>query len=173
MDLTEFFITFPRKKVAPQVTRRELVSAALSELEGASAAREGRRALRLSDLGELPDEILSTLIPQHSPDRPAWEQDGQLYIQPPQRQKPQALLPLEPAILFCFRQIDGLQTLGQIAESLANLMDWEPAKAFAYLRGFFLTLVFYQACIPRNPTTTRQTTGDSLANHQEQERADV
>ena len=151
MDWTEFFVSFPRKKVEVNVSRRELAAAALMELEVANAAGPTRHAFRLADLGDMPDEALGELIPQPSPERPAWEEAGFLCVRMPGREKPQHLLPLEEGVQFCFRQIDGVSSLSQIARRLGAKMGWEAQKAFGYVRGFFLSLVYYQVCLPRNP----------------------
>jgi hypothetical protein len=151
LDWTEFFVNFPRQKLPAKISRRELLSAMLSELDGTTSITGGKEAFRLNDLGDLADEHLAPIIPWLVPDIGLEEIDGVLWASPGADQKPLQLFPLQGAIQLAFEQFNGDRSLGEIGALLANAMDWDQSRGFSFVRGMFLSLVFAQVCFPKNP----------------------
>lgn len=51
---------------------------------------------------------------------------------------------------FCFNQVNGQNSLKEIARAVASEMGLPFERAFALTRGMFLTLVRAGVCLPAN-----------------------
>ena len=142
------FENFPRQPLSFPVTRRHLLSAISRELLVRSEREDGMNAPRLSDLGVLPDDQLSALIPLIIPDTKILVKEGFIWGKPPKAVRERKLIPYPSPAVTAYNQFNGMTTLQTAAEILARELQWEPAKSFAYSRGVFLWLVWNGVCRP-------------------------
>lgn len=146
----EFLVDFPRGKLPIAVSRRQFFSAIISELEGMNRVSEGGQALKLADLGDLPDERLKGVIPLISPDCEVWVDKGFIYTYSRSKERPIKLFPEDSQIRFVLDLFNGTHTLSEISHRLVKKSGWESDQAFAFVRGVFLSLVFVRICFPVN-----------------------
>ena len=122
------FAAFPRARLTLKWHRRQMLTSLATELRVRSDQSRGGSAMKIPDLGLLPDEILEIMTPRLGSD----------YM----------VEPLDPPFARTVSLIDGQTTLGQIAERLARECSWDRGHAFRYARGVFLHLASQGFCLP-------------------------
>jgi hypothetical protein len=144
------FENFPRSPLPEMVSRRELFSAILTKMAAETHKNHGQSVLKLSELGEWPDEKIAALIPVITPNSRISIKDGFVIGQPPRSDRSYKLFPLRSPALTAFNLINGLNTLEQVSVQLANETGWERPLCFAYSRGLFLALVVAGLSLPKD-----------------------
>jgi hypothetical protein len=147
----EFFVTFPRQPLPANISRRELFATLLAGMQAESAKQDGQAVFRLEDLGALPDVDLATIVPIIPLDCQIRPNEGFYWARTSKSVKARQLFLAEPAIEFVLSMINGMASLGDISQKLAARMNWQEERAFAYVRGLFLSLVFVHVCYPNHP----------------------
>ena len=144
-----YFITFPRRDLVFQLTRRGLFQQAALELAVSKGEQRGGVGHSLSRLGSLPDADLAGLVPGIIPGSRITVAKGWVWGQSPEMTQPYRLFTPDPATLCAFNGLNGRTSLQTIADQLSTTMSWEMAHAFAFSRGLFLHLVQLRLCLPQ------------------------
>jgi hypothetical protein len=133
-------------------SRRSFLPMLLREIAVTIQSAQGTPTHQINELGDLPDDELAAIRPIINPICRIHVADGQVCSQP--RDKEDAPLrvhfPTAPENLAVFNRINGQQTLGEIAESVAGQFGWEPERAFSHTRELFLALASYLVAVPQN-----------------------
>jgi len=145
------FEKFPRRELPFWVSRRQFFSALLEELRAYGEAP----AFKMSELGTWSDEQLADVVPKRVNGTKIFLQDGMIYSQSSPANKPVKLFSIESPALLAFNQMDGRNTLLQIASYLAKKTHQSDEWAFAYVRGLFLYLVVGRVCFPMHPPSQK------------------
>ena len=106
--------------------------------------------MRISSLGVRRDEDLYELVPKIVPDCQITLKDQQVWGQPSGATRRTVLFDCDDLSSFTFNQINGKNNLQWIAQAVADYASFPFARAFAYTRGLFLTLVQNRVCLPIN-----------------------
>jgi hypothetical protein len=144
---------YPRQDLTLRCSRRTFFRALFQEAVVINDALKGKPGFRITELGQLPDDLLAGITPLRNPDREIYLEGGHVWA----RTKSKATAPVklfatkERSKLSCFNLITGEHTLGEIAQRLAEEMDWDEPAAFAHLRDLFLTLAAHAVCLPKDP----------------------
>lgn len=140
-------------------TRRGFLPALLREAIVTMGVLHGGDGRRLSELQSLPDEQLAAIKPVLNP---AYEISVEAEDVLARYKPTDATVPLftvtDTATLAAFNLFDGRHTLGEVGARLADQMDWDEAKGFAYTRDLFLRLVQDLIFVPKDaPPATDHT----------------
>ena len=141
---------FPRQELWHGITRREFFECLPVELELVAGRAQGASAMPLSILGCLTDEQLADFIPAVRPGVEISLRAAEVWGRPPGSSKPALLFRNDPHSACVFNQINGSNSLRQIALVFQQHSGLPFGRAFAYTRGFFLTLVRCGVCLPVN-----------------------
>jgi hypothetical protein len=111
----------------------------------------GKPQLRLMDLSNLPDHVLSQIKPVISDGTEISLVDGYVAARRKASEKSRNVLELNPENLFVFNRFNGATTIDDIADGLSRAMSWDRQQAFDYTRSVFLRLAQFGTCVPGNP----------------------
>jgi hypothetical protein len=133
-------------------SRRSFLPMLLREIAVTVRSAQGTPAHQINELGDLPDEALAVIHPIINPITRIRVIDGQVCSQRKGEEKAplRVHFPTTPENLAVFNRINGQQTLGEIAESVAAQFGWEPERAFQHTRELFLALASYLVAVPQN-----------------------
>lgn len=146
---SDAFDTFPRGRLSLKWDRRKVLSMFATELRVLADARHGGSAYKLSDLGNLPDDLLELMTPVIVPGCTITERQELMWGGFARSTRRVRLFSAaSPARRVC-ESFDGRTPLGVIGRRLAEETGWEPTRAFAYTRGVFLHLVTLGFSLPR------------------------
>ena len=137
----------PRRPLTFNVTRRELFRSLKSEAER-RRSRGDLPAYKLKTLGTLADQELASMIPALVDGCRLSVSDGMIWGWAPTDQAPRKLFPAARTNLLILQAIDGLSTLGEIADWVAEETQLQE-HSFAYARAIFLQLVTASMAAPR------------------------
>lgn len=143
------FEEIPRKALPIPIARSKLLSAISVELSTESQKTEGKKVMRLSDLGSCPDQELKPVIPTVLPESKIMIKGGDVYGESPVTGKSYRLFALDSCALTVFNLFNGSTTLETISKTLAQETGWTQERSFAYTRGVFLALVAAGLCTPK------------------------
>lgn len=143
------FELFPRRRLNFRYDRRGLLSHLASSLEAVEGREQGKQAFSLAELGEWPDGDLAELKPALVPGCRITLEGGFVCGQPPGEKTARRLFPQNTPAQVAFDAFDGQTYLDDIAAEVAAATGWDAARAFAYTRGLFLTLVLAGVCQPQ------------------------
>jgi hypothetical protein len=149
-DLPHDLEHFPRQELTMGLTRRQFFSTLLIESRLRLNRAQGANAISLSSLGKMPDEALEEMIPGIPLDCKIFVKDQGVWAQPSDRRGATRLFPIHPINSFIFNQMNGKNTLHQIADQLCERFTLSEERAFAITRGVFLVMVQAGACFPQN-----------------------
>ena len=150
-DLGEYaFEQFPRQPLIFKTKRRQLVSTLREYLHVSALENKGVPAYNLSNLGVLPDDQLGQIVPEILPSSNISLKDEFVWGNRQQNPQPIRLIPAKEPALTTFNLFNGIHSLNDISQKLAQEMGWETEYSFAYARGLFLWLVLLQVCQPKN-----------------------
>ena len=141
---------FPRQKLPVQVNRRQFMRDLLNELRAARAGRTDHPALKLRDLGEMPDAELSWIVPVQIPGCVIATREDYISGRPAFSPSEIRLFSLDSPAAWVLRMFDGNRTIADTARSMAEYMDWDKNRAFDYVRGIFLQLVLNKIMMPKS-----------------------
>jgi hypothetical protein len=122
-------------------------------LAGESAAMadelRGKRQLRLGDLPSLTDEVVAQIVPAIVPEAMVEIRDEHVFV----RLTTGGVVSLFSCTdedTLAFNRFDGMTTIAQASEELAESMSWSREQAFTRVRGLFLRLAGLGVCVPTN-----------------------
>lgn len=141
--------SFPRREVAFEFSRRELLRLIQAEMQVYEDETKGIPGYRLADLGQAPDAYLAQVVPVIVPDCRISVDQGLVWGKLPEWPKPQPLFPLDTAVTQAFNLFNGYNDLGTVGLQLARDLHWPEAESFALARGLFLHLVQRRICLPK------------------------
>jgi hypothetical protein len=147
-DARYAFEKVPHGRLAFKTGPGKLFPAVLSELQAYNHKVDGQAVLKLSDLGNCPDDEIARMIPAVVPNCQISLVDDHVYGQPPLAARPFELFPIDLPAAAVFNQFNGMTTVAEASANLAAQTGWEPERAFAYTRGLFLWLVLAGICLP-------------------------
>lgn len=142
--------TFPHQKLPMQVNRRQFMRNLVNELRTVRAGRTDHPALRLCDLGEMPDAELSRIVPVLTPGSEIIYRDQFVYGRCESFASATRLFPFDSPDAFILRLFNGERTIADISRELAQRMGWEEGRAFSSVRGVFLQLVMDKMIMPKS-----------------------
>lgn len=137
----------PRRPLTFTVSRRELFTSLKSEANRWRSQDE-LPAYKLKALGTLADEELAGMIPALVDGCRLSVSDGMVLGWTRDDHAPRKLFPATRANLLALYSIDGLSTLGEIADWVADETPL-PERSFACARAIFLELVMARMAVPR------------------------
>lgn len=143
------FEKVPYRKLDFRLTRRQLWASMSANLQVYSGKGEGGSAYKLADLGDLPAEKLGAVIPEVVTGCAITVSADFVWGQPPDKDQPIKLFPLNSPALTAFNMINGENALLEISRRLSEGSGWDMAFSFAYARGLFLALVLVGVCLPK------------------------
>jgi hypothetical protein len=141
----------PTQDLSFPVSRRRFLPLLLKEAVVTLGMFQGKQALRLSDLGKLPDEELALIVPMVNPACEILVEGGEVLARWRESDTVARLFALDDAeSLFAFNQFNGRHNLGDIGLRLASEMGWEEEAGWEPARALFLKLVSMLVCVPKN-----------------------
>jgi hypothetical protein len=148
-DDVEFdFAAFPRGDLAIRIDRRQLLRSVVTEMRVAEGKSQGGKAMRLAELGTIPDEHLAVIRPVIVSSCTVEESNGFAWAKLGTFGPRLKLFPLEAPARQLFMAFDGGTSLGELAIRLAEETGWDASHARAYTRGVFLHLISRGVCLP-------------------------
>jgi hypothetical protein len=157
-DLNEF-TKFPYAELAYQIDRKQFFRSMRKELN--LLVTDGKRK-KISELGVMEEDELSKLIPRIIPGTKISFQDQCVWGVTPDSSQKIKLFMADPLSIPVFNQINGHKSIGRITLEAAALGNLEPAYAFRFVRGLFLTLVLLKVCLPINIPSSYEKTETCL-----------
>lgn len=111
----------------------------------------GKPQLRLSELSDCPQHVLSRIKPILLPGAQAAVSKQQVTTRYEQVKTVVSVEHPDQATKFLIDRIyDGQKTIGQLTSELAANMSWDEQQSFGCARDLFLKLVKAGVCIPSN-----------------------
>ena len=142
------FEQFPRGEIRLSTPRRRFLADLMAEIHVHNKKSEGHVGRKLSDLGSWSDEDLLSVTPMIIPGCKI-EMDGDYLSGTSVGGRPVLLFSKGSPAFLVYGLFDGVNSLDEIADTLARQTGWEAEKAFAYTRGVFLSMVVLGLCQPR------------------------
>ncbi|HRQ42013.1 MAG TPA: hypothetical protein PLD25_29185 [Chloroflexota bacterium] len=140
---------FPRREVAFQFSRRDLLHLIQDEMRVSEDEARGIPGCRLADLGQVADDYLAQVVPVIVPECQILVAQGWVWGRLPSWPQPQPLFALDTAVTQAFNLFNGRNDLGTIGLQLARDLHWPEAESFTLVRGLFLHLVQRRICLPK------------------------
>ena len=142
------FENYPRESLDIPVSRRALLSALAVNLAAQSKEINGEPVFKSSQVGILPDEEFAILKPVVIKGCQISIQDDFVCAKPCSAFDFIPLFPMDAPALAAFNQFNGMTTVAEISQALAEKTGWDVGRSFAYTRGLFLHLVMESVCCP-------------------------
>lgn len=137
---------------SPEIARRRKFFRRLaSDTVALSDEMAGVTQCRLSELPQLADIDLGTLVPLILPGTMIDVQNGQVVARLHDTDEWKILFTPEKANTEIFNRFDGQTSLAGVTQELAVSLHEEPAATLARVRTLFLHLVALGICVPANP----------------------
>ena len=149
MSIDEMFESFPHKALPIPIARSRFFSAVVEEMHAHSEKLDGKRVLKLSELGNYSDDDLQPIIPMIVPKSDISLKDGHIVGKSAMTGQSYRLFSVSSPALIVFNMINGNNTVKTISEALAKETEWTTERSFAYTRGVFLSLVIAGLCVPK------------------------
>lgn len=130
--------------------RRRFFRLLARETLAAADELRGRPQLALTQLPTLPDEALAGLVPKFLEGVRVVRDANELRAHRPKGDVPVHLGGANEAACLCLDSFDGKNSLSTVSRQLACALGWERARAYAFVRAFFLRLVGLRLCVPAN-----------------------
>ncbi len=131
--------------------RRQFWRALLQEMFVFSGSVKGGKAHQLSELSGLPDYQLAQIRPIVNPEYEIFTDQDHVWGRYKKTEATVRLFPTKAENLAVFNLFNGMYSLDEIGQQLSQEMDWDEARAFAHVRGLFLSLAINLVCVPRDP----------------------
>lgn len=146
-----------RDNLSLAYSRRTFWRGLLHEAFVVSGLLKGGQACRLSELGELPDEVLARVRPIVHPSCQIFVDGDSVCSRCKETGAVTRLFAVEEtARAAALGMFDGQHTLGQVGARLAQAMDWNEDRAFACARDLFVSLAQRLVCVPRDPLAVQE-----------------
>lgn len=142
------FEQFPRGEIQLSTPRRRFLSDLMAEIRVFNHQSDGHVGRKLSDLGSWPDEDLYCVIPIIMSGAKI-DSEGEYISATPVGRHKIVLFSINSPAYLVYSLFDGVNSLDEIADTLARETGWTAEKAFAYTRGVFLSIVMLGLCQPK------------------------
>ncbi len=142
------FASYRPEKLPVSVNRRQLLSALNVELGVLEGTSQGYSAHKISDLGQLPDDILGGMVIGIAEDCQVETPGDYVEARPRGAMEVQRLFPVDSPAAAVLESFDGQAPLQQIADNLTSRFGWPAERSFAYTRGVFFYLAQCGVCVP-------------------------
>jgi hypothetical protein len=119
----------------------------MAEVHVYNKKSEGHVGRKLSDLGSWADQELLCVIPLIIPGCKI-ALAGEYLSGTAVGGRPVLLFPQSSPAYLVYTLFDGVNSLDEIADTVAHQTGWTAEKAFAYTRGVFLSMVMLGLCRP-------------------------
>lgn len=147
---SDSFSTFPCRELLFSDNRRKFFSGLALEMLGLKDAISGRPVFSLADLGKAGAGDLAGIIPVIRQDMDYLDDPEAVRCRLHSSGKTVTLFKRSAPALSAFNFMNGGATLSEIARGLSAEYGWAEQESFAFVRGFFLTLVEAGVCFPKN-----------------------
>lgn len=134
----------------PVLSRRGFFKSMMGEVVSAVEEYRGTPQFRLSDLWELPDEMVARIKPVTVARVDIVIDGGHVWGIMVDQKKRVSLFEAKEENLFVFERMNKDLTIGEIGKNLSNAMHWDEAEAFLFVKRLFLSLVESRVCVPGN-----------------------
>jgi len=135
------------------LSRRQFFPMLIQELIVNIGATKGKLAYSLDELDKLPPEKIAVIRPMINPAcqiRVINKHVCSQFRDPP-NSPITPHFPTTPEFLAVFNRFNGKQSIGEIAEIIANEHNWEAEDTFNFVRDLFLLLAKALVIVPQNP----------------------
>lgn len=128
--------------------RRQIFHKLVTDVRVSEGRSRGGVALRLADLGSLPDEQLAFFCPALVPGCALVEDAGVLWAAVAEQGGRVRLFTPTRESRLAIDSFNGATPLRDVAHNLARHTGWDLDHSSAYVRGLFLHLVTLGVCLP-------------------------
>lgn len=129
-------------------TRRNFFAFFLSEVICLFEEVIGKRQMRLSELDQVPDDILYTMIPVFNKQCPYCIEGDRLLIKFKKNSLFVEIYRMNPREIYILNCFDGVRTLKNIGRLVADKYGKDNLAAFQEVKSFFLFLAKNMICYP-------------------------
>jgi hypothetical protein len=131
------------------ISRRSFFSTLLNEFLVYSGKMDGGVGLKLTELGDSPDEELFGIIPVIIAGTEVKINRTYVSGRPLKGEHSYRLFSIHSPALVAFNLMNGENALAEIADALRQETGWDEERSFAYVRGLFLSLVIIGMVQPK------------------------
>jgi hypothetical protein len=142
--------TFPHQELFVGMNRRSFFITIMAELKLYAHQSIGASAIKIPSLGVMPDSQLMEFIPSILSNCQIELRGDEVWGKLENWSEANFLFRMDPLVSFCFNRVNGQNNLKAIADALAAETGLSLERAFALVRGMFLTLVRAGVCLPVN-----------------------
>jgi hypothetical protein len=142
--------TFPHQELSFGMNRRSFFTTVLAELDLYVHQSMGASAIKIPSLGVMLDGQLMEFIPYILSNCQIELRGDEVWGRLENWSAANFLFRMDPLVSFCFNQVNGQNSLKEIADAVATEAGLPFERAFALVRGMFLTLVRAGVCLPVN-----------------------
>ncbi len=133
-----------------RTSRRHFLSAIPEEVVSLLREVKGTSQHRLDDLGSLPDETLAELVPRADPECQVLVDEDHVSLRDPADGALLARFANHDLNVRAFNQLNGVRTIAQIVDLLAEDLGCDRELAFEHVKHLFLGLAARGVCSPCN-----------------------
>lgn len=132
----------------PVVPRRSFFRLMLAEAMSLTEEVQGRPQMCLSELAQVPDEVLRRMSPVFNEARSYSIEKNCVLLQHRKRGTPQTVYQLESSEHYMLRFFDGQHTLEEIGRRVADEFGQDEETAYQEVKALFIALAKYAICHP-------------------------
>lgn len=133
---------------SPVAPRRSFFRLMLAEAMSLAEEVQGKPQMRLSELEQVPDELLRRMSPVFNATRSYAIEDNCVLLQHRKRVTSQTVYQLEANEHYMLRFFDGQHTLEEIGRLVADEFGQDEGTAYQEVKALFIALAKYAICHP-------------------------
>ncbi len=133
---------------SPVAPRRSFFRLMLAEAISLAEEVQGRPQMRLSELAQVPDEVLRRISPVFNATRSYALENNCVLLQHRKRGTSQTVYQLDASEHYVLRFFDGQHTLEEIGRRVADEFGQDEAAAYQKVKALFIALAKYAICHP-------------------------
>lgn len=149
LDKKDDFARFPRRKLPATINRRSFLSSLINEIRSVRPDPTAHPVYKLCDLGEASDYELAHIVPELMPGCQVVTLDGAIWVRPASTKKEERLFSEDSPAAQVLHLFNGQNTILNISRFIESQYHWDSARAFAYVRGVFLSMVVKKLAAPK------------------------
>lgn len=142
--------SFPRQELSVGISRRKFFATITTEIKLKAGQTEGANAVKIPVLGSMSDDQLMDFIPAVLSGCQIEMRGDAVWGRLENWSRANFLFTMDRRSSFCFNQMNGQNSLKEIAQIVEGEFGFSFERAFALTRGMFLTLVRAGVCLPCN-----------------------
>ncbi|GAK58916.1 hypothetical protein U27_05891 [Candidatus Vecturithrix granuli] len=133
---------------SPVAPRRSFFRLMLAEAISLAEEVQGRPQMRLSELDQVPGEVLRRMSPVFNETRSYSIEKNSVLLQHRKRGTSQAVYQLEASEHYMLQFFDGQHTLEEIGRRVADEFGQDEEMAYQKVKALFIVLAKYAICHP-------------------------